>query len=131
MEISRNWRLQKTRYNLSGEVCEDGHVTFPPQRKCPQCPKSIVGPYGLSGKGEIYSFTTVYESASQFKNQLPFTLALIKLAEGFLITAQITDSDNGQIKIGQEVEMVTRVSHINGDLDRGIIVYSYKFRPTL
>ncbi|MEK9162956.1 MAG: zinc ribbon domain-containing protein [Chloroflexota bacterium] len=38
MEISRNWRLQKQRYGLVGEVCDHcGNKIFPPRDVCPHC----------------------------------------------------------------------------------------------
>lgn len=35
--ISANWRLQKARYRLVGEICPDGHFIFPPRDVCPEC----------------------------------------------------------------------------------------------
>jgi uncharacterized OB-fold protein len=57
-------------------------------------------------------------------------VALIKLEEGPIVTAQLTDVDNGQVTIGQPVEMVTRKLRQDGD-ERGLIVYGYKFRPVM
>ena len=44
-----------------------------------------------------------------------------------MITAQLTDVDRKDVKIGLPVEMTTRVLQTNGE--RGLIVYGYKFRP--
>jgi uncharacterized OB-fold protein len=55
-------------------------------------------------------------------------LALIKLDEGPIITAQLTDVD-GPVAIGDKVEMVTRKLMTEGE--RGMIVYGYKFRKVL
>jgi len=57
-------------------------------------------------------------------------VALIKLEEGPLVTAQLTDLDNGKVEIGAPVEMVTRKLRQDGD-ERGLLVYGYKFRPVL
>jgi hypothetical protein len=54
---------------------------------------------------------------------------LIKLEEGPLITAQLTDTDSEEVKIGMPVEMVTRKLRTQGE--EGLIVYGYKFRPQL
>jgi hypothetical protein len=54
-------------------------------------------------------------------------VALIRLAEGPLITAQLTDVNEDEVKIGMPVEMVTRVLREDGE--RGMLVYGYKFRP--
>ena len=82
------------------------------------------------GKGEVYSYTTVYEAPSGFDANAPYTVALVKLEEGPMVTAQLTDVDNSAIEIGMPVEMVTRKMRNDGD-ERGLIVYGYKFRPAV
>ncbi len=129
MEISRNWRLQKQRYGLVGEVCGHcGNKIFPPRDVCPNCAEEAKTLYQFSGKGEIYSFTTVYDAPEGFEEQAPYTVAIVKLDEGPLVTAQLTDVDNGKVEIGQKVEMVTR--KLRQDGERGMLVYGYKFRPS-
>jgi uncharacterized OB-fold protein len=76
--------------------------------------------------GAKSSHSTVYQRRPAAE-QAPYTVALIKLAEGPLVTAQLTDVEKNQIKIGMPVEMTTRVLQTNGE--RGLIVYGYKFRP--
>jgi uncharacterized OB-fold protein len=128
MEISRNWRLQKQRYGLVGEVCDHcGNKIFPPRDVCPNCAEEAKTLYQFSGKGEIYSFTTVYDAPQGYEEQAPYTVAIVKLEEGPLVTAQLTDVDNGKVEIGQKVEMVTR--KLREDGERGMLVYGYKFRP--
>lgn len=129
MEISRNWRLQKQRYGLVGEVCDHcGAKLFPPRDVCPECAEEAKTLYQFSGKGEVYSFTTVYDAPEGYEEQAPYTVALIKLEEGPLVTAQLTDVDNGEVSIGTPVEMVTR--KLRQDGERGMLVYGYKFRPS-
>ncbi|MBZ0284866.1 MAG: OB-fold domain-containing protein [Anaerolineae bacterium] len=84
--------------------------------------------FTFAGTGEVYSFTTVQETPEGFDDQAPYMLALIKLDEGPLITAQLTDVD-GEVTIGDRVEMVTRKLTAEGA--RGMIVYGYKFRKVL
>jgi uncharacterized OB-fold protein len=84
--------------------------------------------FTFAGTGEIYSFTTVQEVPAGFEDQAPYVLALVKLDEGPMITAQITDLD-GLPAIGDRVEMVTRKLTTEGP--RGMIVYGYKFRKIL
>jgi uncharacterized OB-fold protein len=83
----------------------------------------------LSGKGEVYSFTTVYEAPVEFQAQTPYSLALVKLEEGPMLTAQLTDIDPQEVSIGMPVEMVTRKLSVDGE--EGLIQYGYKFRPRL
>jgi len=129
MEISRHWRLQKQRYSLVGEVCThcDSKI-FPPRDVCPGCGEEAKTLYAFSGKGQVYSYSTVYSAPAGFEGAAPYTVALVKLEEGPLVAAQLTDVDNGKVTIGQKVEMVTR--KLREDGDRGMLVYGYKFRPT-
>ncbi len=85
--------------------------------------------YQFSGRGEVYSFTVVYDAPTGFEKFTPYIVALVKLEEGILITAQLTDVDIKDVYIGMPVEMVTRKLKDNGDT--GVIVYGYKFRPPL
>lgn len=78
--------------------------------------------------GTVYSATTVLEVPEGFVGQVPYRLALIRLEDDSLITAQLTDVDS-EVEIGERVEMVTR--KLTTDGDRGMIVYGYKFRPAL
>jgi uncharacterized OB-fold protein len=65
-----------------------------------------------------------------FEEQAPYTVALIKLAEGPVVTAQLTDLGEEKVEIGMPVEMVTRKLRSDGD-ERGMLVYGYKFRPAM
>lgn len=130
MEISRHWRLKKQRYSLVGEVCPHCEKKiFPPRDICPYCAKEAKTPYAFSGRGEVYSFTTIYDPPQGYQEFAPYTVALVKLDEGPMITAQLTDVDNKQVNIGMPVEMVTR--RLREDGDKGVILYGYKFRPLL
>lgn len=78
--------------------------------------------------GEVYSYTVVSEAPAGYEDQAPYVLALVKLDDGALVTAQLTDVD-GSITIGDRVEMVTR--KITTDGANGMIVYGYKFRKAV
>lgn len=129
MEISRHWRLRKQRYSMTGEVCPhcDAKI-FPPRDVCPECGHEAKTLYNFSGRGEVYSYTTVYEPPAGYEENAPYTVALVKLEEGPMVTAQLTDLGDQPIAIGTPVEMVTRRLRQDGD-ERGLIVYGYKFRP--
>lgn len=83
---------------------------------------------GGGTRGTVYSYTLVQEAAAGFESQAPFYLALVELEAGELVTAQLTDV-HGALAIGDAVEMVTR--KLTTDGQRGMIVYGYKFRPTM
>jgi Predicted nucleic-acid-binding protein containing a Zn-ribbon len=128
MEISGNWRLRYQRYRFEGLKCVDcGHVSFPPRRICPVCGSENSRPMELKPEGEIYSHTIVRSPPEHFVLQAPYAVAMIRLKDGPLISAQLTDVDIDSIEIGMEVEMVTRKLKEYGK--DGVIIYGYKFRP--
>jgi uncharacterized OB-fold protein len=131
MDIPRHWRLKKQRYALVGEVCDHCESkVFPPRDICPECGQEAKTLYTFSGRGEVYSYTTVYDAPAGFDDNTPYTVALVKLEEGPLVTAQLTDLENRSVEIGMPVEMVTRRLRSATD-ERGMLVYGYKFRPSL
>ena len=131
MEVSRHWRLKRQRYSLVGEVCPAcQHKIFPPRDICPDCGQEARTTFQFSGRGEVYSFTTVRNAPAGFEEGAPYTVALVKLDEGPMLTAQLTDLGEKPVEIGMPVEMVTRRLRQDGD-ERGILIYGYKFRPVL
>lgn len=131
MEIARHWRLKKQRYSLIGEVCPHcDNKMFPPRDICTGCGEEAKELYSFSGKGEVYSFTTVYDAPQGYEESAPYTIALIKLNEGPMVTAQLTDLEDRKVEIGTPVEMVTRKLRSDGD-ERGMLIYGYKFRPVI
>jgi uncharacterized OB-fold protein len=131
MEVPRHWRLRKQRYALVGEVCPHCEAKlFPPRDICPHCGGEAKQPYQFSGQGEVYSYTKMNNVPAGFEEQAPYTIALVKLVEGPVVTAQLTDLGDQPVKIGMPVEMVTRKIRNDGD-ERGMLVYGYKFRPVL
>ena len=130
-EIARHWRLKAQRYQLVGEVCPNcnGKI-FPPRDVCPYCADHEAQPaFKFSGRGEVFSHSTVHNAPEGYEDQAPYTVALVKLEEGPLVTAQLTDVNNDEVKIGMPVEMVTRKIRTQGD--EGLIIYGYKFRPQM
>ncbi|NPV57660.1 MAG: Zn-ribbon domain-containing OB-fold protein [Anaerolineae bacterium] len=131
MEMPRHWRLKQQRYALVGEVCPhcDGKI-FPPRDVCPYCGGEAKTAYTFSGKGEVFSYTVMRDAPRGFEETVPYVVALVKLQEGPVVTAQLTDLGEEPVEIGMPVEMVTRRIRQDGD-ERGILVYGYKFRPVM
>jgi hypothetical protein len=129
MNIAQNWRLTDQRYRLIGECCSHcGAAIFPPRDACPECARPAQELYTFSGRGTVYSYTVVLDAPAGFEDQRPYVVALVKLDEGPMVTAQLTDLE-GEPEIGMPVEMVTRKLRTDGDA--GVIVYGYKFRKPL
>lgn len=128
MDLSRSWRLKDQRYRLEGTVCKNcGAKFFPPRQVCTDCKSADMTPHEFDGHGHVYSFSTVYQAPLGHEGNVPYIVGMIKLDEGPMVEAQITDVNPSDLKIGQRVEMVTRKLREYGE--EGLIVYAYKFRP--
>lgn len=129
MDLAKHWRLKAARYRLEGERRTDtGEVRFPPQSPG-LGDEAAWESFVLSGHGEIFSFSVLRQAPSGFDNATPYAVALVRLDEGPLITAQLTDCAEADLRISLRVEMVTRRLQDTGP--DGLLVYSYKFRPLL
>jgi uncharacterized OB-fold protein len=156
-EIARDWRLRGQRLRLEGEICKNcDSKIFPPRDICPECGHEADKKFVFSGKGTVESFTVIHEPPADFVEFAPYVMAFVRLKEGPLILAQLTDLDikrgfgstevdqwKGRppikipgvettdfiVEIGMPVEMVTRVHKRDGE--SGLITYSYKFRPLI
>ena len=130
MSIASLWRTRRQRYSLQGEVCpECRQAIFPPRDVCPHCAEPAGPLHTMSGRGEVYSYTKMFNVPEGFQGQRPYTVALVRLEEGPMVTAQLTDITDEEVEIGLPVEMVTRRLREEGE--QGEIVYGYKFRPVL
>jgi uncharacterized OB-fold protein len=126
MAVARFWREIPNRYNLVGTKCGNcNKVMFPPRFICPYCRRTgKLDPYKLNPKGKVVTYTTIYAAANGFEDQTPYTLAVIEMEDGPRLTAQVTDCDPADVKIGDNVEMVFR--RMGQDGEDGVIYYGFK-----
>jgi uncharacterized OB-fold protein len=126
--LAPNWRLREQRYQLVGNVCmKCGTKHFPPRQVCPNCRGTEFEAFRFSGKGELYSFTTLRQGPAGFESYAPYSVGMIRLDEGPLVEAMLTDANEEELAIGARMEMVTRKIR-EEDGERGLLVYGYKFR---
>jgi uncharacterized OB-fold protein len=130
MNAPHNWRQQSQRYLLEGVQCTAcDHRMFPPRPVCIECGSTAVRAHRFCGGGEVYSYSFVYHPPAGHEEFAPYPVALVRLDEGPLVAAQLTDVTPEDVSIGLRVEMVTR--RVREDSAAGVIVYGYKFRPTM
>ena len=130
MQLPRYHRLRRAYYRLEGSRCPACETSyFPPRGICPSCRAGGLQPRAFSGRGTIYSFSRMNQPPRGFSEVGPYTVGMVRLEEGPLVVAQLTDVDGVEVSIGMPVEMVTR--KIRENADNGYIVYGYKFRPRM
>jgi uncharacterized OB-fold protein len=126
--LASYWRLIPQRYNLVGTECTHcGEKFFPPRKWCPNCRrKGVIKNFKFSGKGEIYSYTIIHAAPDGYEVQKPYPMAIIKLVEGPLVTAQIVDCKPDEVEVGKKVGVLFRKLFASGK--EGTIKYGYKFK---
>ena len=126
--IPLTWRKIPERYRLIGVKCENcGKYYFPQRTLCPKCRrKGKLKEVQISGRGKIYSHTTIHSAPTGFENQVPYVIAIVELEEGARVLGQIVDCEPDDVKIGAKVENVFRI--IQRDDPEGLIQYGFKFR---
>jgi len=125
MSPIEHWRLIKNRYQLEGTVCVSCEKKYYPSVYICSCGSRAFAPKKLRGYGTIISFTEVLASTELFKDCVPYCLALIKLNDGPVILAQITDANFQDLSIGLSVRSVFRRYFVDGQ--DGLIYYGIKF----
>lgn len=94
---------------LSAQRCHDcGWLQHYPKPVCGACLSEALVFEPLSGRGRIYSFTTVRRPGDpSFLDQAPFTMLDVALDEGIRIISRLADErDADHIAIGNEVHVV-------------------------
>lgn len=91
-------------------------------RKCPTCNQKYLDDVDLcpsclditpttrievSGTGTIYSYSRVHVAPEQFKNIVPYHLAIIDLDEGPRLMARLKTQEGDHVRIDAPVELVS------------------------
>ncbi len=84
-----------------------GSIQFYQRALCGRCLSARVEHRPASGRGTIYSFSTVHRPPSaEFKEDVPYTVVLVELAEGPRMISTLLDAPPETVRIGQTVEIV-------------------------
>ena len=86
-------------------ACAKPHL--PPGPVCPFCLGDNIEWRRASGRGVVSSFTVVHQPwFAAFKDQLPYNVIQVELAEGPRLTANLVDAPNDVLHVGLPVEVV-------------------------
>lgn len=88
-------------------ACE--RTQFPPRRYCAHCQSSQIEWKASAGQGSVHSFTVVHRApTAAFKDEVPYTIALVDLDEGFRMMLNVLGSPPAHTEIGARVRIVFR-----------------------
>ena len=128
MSVSKYWREMPRRYRLeAGKCAKCGKIYFPARLVCPECKGRKFEPVTLSREGTLETYTIIHVAPSQFVDQVPYAVGIVRLKEGVGILAQIADCDLKKLQAGMPLKIEFR--RISEDGEAGIIHYGYKCIP--
>ena len=74
-----------------------------PKYICTRCGSDALLKHAASGRGSIYTHTTIWVAPEALKGQVPYDVAVIELEEGFKVTARVRRKSEEPLRIGQQV----------------------------
>jgi uncharacterized OB-fold protein len=96
---------------MMGSVCKScGYATFPPRADCPECLSGEFEFKEYSGKGKVYTFSTIHAAPTGFDDEAPYTIVVVELEEGGRLMAWLGDTLKvDDIDIGTKIQVVPRL----------------------
>ena len=104
-EESRGFWEALARHELYLQRCRDcGTIRFPPRAVCPKDLSDNTEWLRASGRGTVYTFTVTHQNHSVgFREELPYVLAVVELAEGPRLMTNIVGCAPDAVRIGMPV----------------------------
>jgi uncharacterized OB-fold protein len=96
---------------LMGTTCSDcGYTTFPPRADCPQCLSDRFSFTEYSGRGEVYTLSTIAAAPTGFDDIAPYTIVVVELEGGGRLLAWLGETiGRDEVAIGMPVQVVPRL----------------------
>ena len=85
-----------------------GAFSFPPRAHCLGCMSGSFAFQEVSGRGTIYTHSTVASAPTGFDDMAPYTVAVVDLEEGGRLLAWTGDTIDS-VEIGMPVQVVPRI----------------------
>lgn len=107
-EESRGFWEALARHELYFQRCRAcGTARFYPRALCPACLSDAPEWVRSAGRGTVYSYTVTHQNqAPGFREELPYVLAVVELAEGVRLMTNVVGCPPDQVRIGMAVEVV-------------------------
>ena len=103
------WEAARQGRLLIAECRSCATVHHYPRPFCPTCWSEDVHPVAASGAGTLYTYSTVYvNDLVPFRERLPYTAAIVELAEGPKVMTLIEGAPAERLRIGMTVTAAFR-----------------------
>ncbi len=103
------WEAAREERVLIARGPDCGRPHHYPRPFCPFCWSERVEWEQASGRGTLYTYSTVYvNDMPPFNEQLPYVAAVVDLEEGPRVMTNLVDCDPAELRVGQDVEVTYR-----------------------
>jgi len=82
-----------------------GNVQAPPAYICGSCRSCNLEETEVSGKGVLYTYSTVHIPLASLESEVPYTIAIVDLEGGCRITGRLETTSSVKPFIGARVEL--------------------------
>jgi uncharacterized protein len=82
-----------------------GRHVFYPRAVCPYCASSELDWVDASGRGRIHSYTVVHRAPPEYRDEVPYVVALVELDEGVRMMARLVDVEPAAVSVDLPVEV--------------------------
>lgn len=84
-----------------------GKVHYYPRPMCPSCWSEDVSLVEVTGRGTLYTWSTVYvNDLPPFNTKVPYVAAQVDLDEGVRLTTMVVDAAPQDLEIGMRLQVV-------------------------
>jgi len=92
-----------------------GRHLHPRRIFCPGCTSNDLAWVRSSGRGTVYTFSTVYRAPTE-EFEAPYTNGIVELEEGVFLYGRLVDGDGAEIAIGDPVEVDFEAVRAEGEV---------------
>ena len=85
-----------------------GRHVFYPRAVCPYCASSKLDWVDASGRGRIHSYTVVHRAPPEYRDEVPYVVALVELDEGVRMMTRLVDVEPAGVRVDLPVEVAIR-----------------------
>ena len=85
-----------------------GRYVFYPRAVCPHCTTGELEWVEATGAGVVHAFTIVHRAPPDYRDQVPYAVALVELDEGVRMMTRLVDVEPADVAVGMPVEVAIR-----------------------
>lgn len=101
------WSAVREGRLMIGRCNDCGRSHYYPRPFCPHCWSESVSLQAASGRGVLYTWSTIYSNdLPPFKERIPYVAAIVDLVEGVRLSTNIVQCEIADLKVGMPVEVV-------------------------